>query len=113
MKRILCKLSAIFLAVCVIVGCGIAVSAASVPTQTYHYWSDVSTSRKAVYSKPMYEVEAIIDSNTIGVGKFTQINSICTDDKGYVYILDSNSRVVILDNEYNLVKEIGDRKSVV
>lgn len=107
MKRILCKLSAIILAICVIVGCGIAVSAASTPTQTYHYWSDVSTSRKAVYSKPMYEVETIIDSNTIGVGKFTQINSICTDDNGYLYILDSNSRVVILDYNYNFVREIG------
>lgn len=83
-----------------------ASAATQVPFESYTYWEDIGTERKAVYSRPMYEVNKVLDALSLGIEPFTTINDVYSDDKN-VYILDNNSRIVMLDKQYNLLKEIG------
>lgn len=105
-KKTLCRLFAVVLAVCLAFGAVTSVSAA-VPTDSYTYWQGVTSNGKAVYGKSMYDVDKLIDVADLGLTRFTQITAMCKDDNNNVYILDSSSRIVILDNQYNLVGEIG------
>lgn len=75
-----------------------------VPYQSYTYWVDYNTSEKtAVYSKPMYEVEKIVSSQSLLADENSRLNDVTTDKDGNVYILDSgNSKIFILDSNYNL-----------
>ncbi len=107
MKRMLCRLSAVILALCLLAGCVVAVSAATVPTETYAYWNNVSSTSKSVYSKNLYDVKTVLDAKAMGVESFSEIVSICTDDNDNLYILDGNSRIIVLDANYNLIREIG------
>ena len=106
MKKALCRLFAVILAILLVASAVTAVSAAA-PTDSYTYWTNVGTQRKAVYGKAMYDVDDIIDVTKIGVNKLTQITSMCKDNDENIYILDSNSRIVVLDKNFNLVKELG------
>lgn len=105
MKKSLFRLFAVILAIFTLAGSLMAVSAA--PVESYTYWTNVGTKRKAVYNKAMYDVDTVIDVAKLGVTRFTKISAMCTDDNDNVYILDSDSRIVVLDKEYNFVKEIG------
>lgn len=103
-----------FLAVFLIIAClasvAFSVSAATqVPFESYTYWEDIGEERKAVYSRPMYQTEKVIDAFTLGIEAFDTINDVYSDAKN-IYILDNASRIVVLDREYNLVKEIGEIK---
>ncbi len=80
---------------------------AEVPYESYTYWSEVGEQDKAVYNRPMYSAEFSIDSDLLGIQKFSKINDITFGNEGNLYILDNNSRIVILDKDYRLVKEIG------
>lgn len=106
MKKALCRLFAVILAICLVASAVTAVSAAA-PTDSYTYWTNVGTQRKAVYGKAMYDVSTTIDVKKLGVEKLSKITSLCVDNDNNLYILDAQSRVVILDNEYNFIKEIG------
>ncbi len=107
MKKAFSRLFTVLLALCLVFGTAFSVSA-SAPTDAYTYWTNVGTQRKAVYAKSMYDVETTIDVTELGVAQLTQITCICTDPDGNLYILDTSSRVVVLDNEYNLLAEFGD-----
>jgi len=97
----------VFLVVLCLAGASFGASAATqVPFESYTYWEDIGEERKAVYSRPMYETQMVIDALSLGIEDFTTINDIYSDDKN-VFILDNSSRIVILDKKYNLVKEIG------
>lgn len=106
MKKTLSRLFAVVLAVCLAFGAVTSVSAA-VPTDSYTYWTGVTSNGKAVYSKPMYDVGNFIDVTDFGVARLSQITAMCKDDNDNIYILDANSRIVILDSQYNFVGEIG------
>lgn len=106
MKQILTRLSAIALAFCLIATAAVHVSA-EVPYESYTYWLDVSDKNKAVYNRPMYEAGFVIDSSSAGIGEFTKIQDITTDKDGNLFILDSDSRIVILNSRYALIREIG------
>ena len=80
-------------------------AAEELPYESYTYWTGVSRDKKAVYSKPMFEAKEVIDAASLGTSEFKQINDICTDDKGNTYILDSESRLLIMDGKYRLLKE--------
>ncbi|MBO5019093.1 MAG: hypothetical protein J6D52_00365 [Clostridia bacterium] len=73
---------------------------AEVPYESYTYWSDVGEQDKAVYNRPMYSAEFNIDSDLLGIEKFSKINDITFGNEGNLYILDNNSRIVILDKDY-------------
>ena len=106
MKKALCRLFAVILAIC-LVASAITVVSAAVPTDSYNYWKGVTHSGKAVYTKPMYDVNKLIDVSDLGIERLEKINAMCKDNNNNIYILDANSRIVILDSEYNLLNEIG------
>ena len=90
-----------------------AVSAVSSNTdemgyETYTYWYDVSSkgARKVVYSKPLYDVEQVVSESTLDCINKSKLVDVHSKD-GITYILDTgNSRVVILDKDYNVLKII-------
>ncbi len=106
MKKALCSLFAVILAICTVAGTMTSVSAAT-PVDSYTYWSGVTSSGKSVYSKSMYELDKLIDPAELGIARLEEINAMCKDDNDNIYILDKNSRIVVLDSQYNLVTEIG------
>lgn len=62
-----------------------------------------------VASPNVYQVKQIIDGAIEEFGRLSNPEDIYVDDQDYIYILDSgNCRVVILDNEYNYVKELKE-----
>ena len=107
MKKSLSRLFAVILAIVVVASAAFSVSAVA-PAESYTYWTNVGTQRKAVYSKSMYDVGEIIDVTKLGVDSLKQITSMCKDSDNNLYILDSKSRIIILDDEYNLVREIKE-----
>ena len=80
---------------------------AEVPYESYTYWSDVGDENKAVYNRPMYSAEYNIDAVSLGIEPFTKIKDITFDSEGNLFVLDSASRIVVLDQNYTLVREIG------
>ena len=80
---------------------------AEVPYESYTYWSEVGEEDKAVYNRPMYSADFVIDSTSLGIEKLSKINDITFDDGGYLYILDNESRIVKLDSNYKVIREIG------
>lgn len=106
MKKALSRIFVVILALCLVLGTMSAVSAAT-PTDSYNHWTGVTNRGKAVYSKSMYDVQQLIDPVDLGIERFTEIVAMCKDSDNNIYILDKSSRIVILDDNYNLVKEIG------
>ena len=80
---------------------------AEVPYESYTYWSDVGERDKAVYNRPMYTADFNISSADLDIADFSKINDITVDQSGNLYILDKDSRVVILDTNYKLIREFG------
>lgn len=80
-----------------------------IPYESYTYWENYSgTEKKAVYSKPMYQPDFIIDAEYFNIKSFTTLADVCSDDKGNVYILDGGASVIyILDKDYNHIKTIS------
>ncbi len=106
MKKALCRLFAVILAICLVAGAVTAVSAA-VPVDSYTYWNGVTANGKAVYSKSMYELDRVINPAELGIARLSSISAMCKDNDDNIYILDKASRIVVLDKDYNLVTEIG------
>lgn len=80
---------------------------AEVPYDSYTYWLNVGEQDKAVYNRPMYSADFNIDASDLGIADFSKINDITFDASGNLYILDKDSRIVVLDAGYNFIKEIG------
>jgi len=99
------RLFAILLTVCLLFGSAVSVSAAA-SGKEYSYWYGVSNANKSVYSKAMYTATDLLDSDDIGVEDFSEISNIAADEN-FIYILDSDSRITVLDKSFKLVREIG------
>ncbi len=80
---------------------------AEVPYESYTYWTEVGEQAKAVYNRPMYTAEFAFDAVSLKIGAFTEITDITVDGDGNLYVLDSRSRIIVLDKDYKLVREIG------
>ena len=88
-----------------------AAAANETPNDSYTYWGNIGggSEKKAVYSRPMYLVDSLIDSVSLNVEAFTKLSDIYCAKDGKIYLLDGgSSRVFILSNEYKLIKEIKD-----
>ncbi len=105
-KRFLKSIFTIGLVLLLVVASSV-VASAEVPYDSYTYWSDVGSENKAVYNRPMYSAEKSFDALSLGIEPLSKINDISVDGNGNLYILDSKSRIIVLDNNYNFVQEIG------
>ena len=109
-KKILGRIAVLILAAIVLVGSVLTVSAESsqyVPNESYTYWNDITgAGRKLVSNRAMFETETVFDAKKLGVENFSSLIDICTDKNGYVYLLDTASRIIVLDENYVFVKEI-------
>ncbi len=86
-----------------------AASGVEVPYDSYTYWA--GDSFNAISSKASYEPQAVLTAARIGVDAFAEINDVCSDKAGNIYVLDGkNSRIVILNPDYTLKKEIREIK---
>lgn len=70
---------------------------------TYTYWYEfVGKTRKAVYSKPMYEVYKVFSSHDLGCSSSSSFTDVCTSASGKTYLLDGNASTIhIVDENYN------------
>lgn len=56
----------------------------------------------------MFSVETVLNAKDLKIHDFTALNDICTDEKGNIYLLDSASRIVVLNSKYEILYEIGE-----
>ncbi|OUS78114.1 gluconolactonase [Paenibacillus sp. MY03] len=104
------KLKKIFLLLLVVTFLGqfqvsLAQAEAPYPEYNYSYWG------KTVPSPVAYLPSRIIDGKSLGIGDFKNPEDIYTASDGRIYLLDSgNGRIVILDQNWRLIKEIVDFK---
>ena len=83
-----------------------------VPYDSYSYW-ETDGSFKAVYTKPLFDVSKVLTSHSLGIEDFTELVDISVSKNGYIFILDSSSRIIVLSPDYSFYKEIknvGDRE---
>ena len=108
-NRIIKKIIALIMftvIVCLLSVTAYAESSEYVPYENYTYWEDISGSgRKLVQNKPMYTAKTSYTAKTLGIEDFGELNDICVAN-GYIYLLDSNCRIVVLDSNYKYVKQI-------
>ncbi len=114
-KKMLTRIAVIAMAALILVGSVLTVSAESsqyVPYESYTYWDNITgADRKIVYNRPMIETEYVLNANTIGVDTITELNDVCTDKDGYVYLLDAGmegvpAKIIVLDSNYKFYKQI-------
>ena len=73
----------------------------NIPYTTYNYMQ--SDNYLAQAEKAMYSVDRVLNSTKIGVEKFGELNDICSDSQGNIYILDGKtSRIIVLDENLSL-----------
>ena len=106
MKSLFSKILVVALILCMLFTIQVPASAQE-PYDSYTYWANTQSSDVEVLNRPMYEAVGVIDAAKIGVAKFTSIKGIVTDKHDNVYILDSTSRIVVTDKNFNFIKEIG------
>ncbi len=87
----------------------LASSPEEIPFESYTYWENYAgAGKKAVYSKPMYQPDFVMDAGYFGVQSFTTLSDVCADENGNVYILDGGaSALYILDKNYNPLGSIS------
>jgi len=90
------------------VGASTALDSPELSYESYTYWQDYAgQEKKAVYCKPMYEPSFAIDNTYLSEEKLFEVNDICTDKNGNLYILDSGAGIIyLLDKEYNYLSKI-------
>lgn len=106
MKRLFSKILVVALILCMLFTIQVPASAQE-PYDSYTYWNNVQSAEVEVVNRPMYEAVDVITAAKIGVANFTAVKNIVRDKQDNVYILDSTSRIVVTDKNFNLIKEIG------
>ena len=113
MKKALVKLITAGMLTCILISPASAASSAGdsagIPYTSYnYYYGDVT---KPAEINAFYDVETVLTAARAGVEPFQEINDICTDSSGNIYILDGKgSRVVLLDGDYRLRGEFSGVK---
>ena len=99
-KKLVCLLLVTLL---VLSSTGIAAYAGQ-PDRTYTYEDS-----EAVPSTNIYQVKKIVDASIMGTTRMANPSDIFVDNSDRVFILDrGNCRVLILDKDYKLIKELKD-----
>lgn len=80
---------------------------AEIPYITYNYRQGDSSF--PVTTKALYYTETVLTAGNLGIESFGELNDISVDEDGYLYLLDGkNSRVVVIDSNYNYIKTITE-----
>lgn len=104
MKKIRLLLTALIMSA--LIPASIAVSA-QIPFDSYTYWEN-GDSRKSVYNRSVYETAFALNADELSGGTgLTGIKGICTDKKDNIYILDSASRVIVLNGKFEVTGGFG------
>ena len=113
MKKLFARIAAIMLCMLVLVPVS-GVSAVSEKTDeigydTYTYWYNFTgKTRKAVYSKPMYEVSTVLTAADLGCVSGSSLTDVHTTENGITYLLDGGASVVrMFDKDYNLLGQFS------
>lgn len=78
-----------------------------IPYTSYTYWE--SGGFTAVSAKAAYKTEVSLTAKRLGIENFSELNDVCADKSGNIYILDGkSSRIVILDPDYSVKSIIDD-----
>lgn len=78
-----------------------------VPYNSYTYWE--SDSFTAISAKASYEPQTVLTAARLGIDSFAEINDVCTDKAGNIYVLDGkSSRIVILNPDYTVKRIITE-----
>lgn len=101
MKKRLWKL---ILCLC-IVGCMVPAKAYAATPYTHQTTNDKN--REVVYSRDVYEAEKQITATSLGISTLSGITDIYCAKDGNIYVLcGEESRLVVLDEDYRLVREL-------
>ena len=104
MKKIRLLLTALIMSA--LIPAGMAVSA-EIPFDSYTYWEN-GDSRKSVYNRAVYETAFALEADELSGGTgLTGIKGICTDKNDDIYILDSASRVIVLNGKFEVTGGFG------
>lgn len=73
-----------------------------IPYDSYTYWNYSASERKAVYCKPIYKTELVLDYMDMGAEKqLGKITDVVASKSGKLYILDGDmSAIYILNSDY-------------
>jgi len=114
-KKSLLKTALCFVLTAVILCGGITASAANttvysdhgdIPYETYTYWN-TGSGFEAVYTKPLYSAPKVLNAQDLGLADFKTLYDVSVSKDGFVFVLDGDgSKIIVLDNEYKLYKEI-------
>lgn len=111
MKKSIVKCFFAFVFIIILISSSIVVSAESslfIPYESYTYWNDVSgDGRKLVKNRTMFEFVDIIESTDYNLESFSELVDVFVDNKENIYLLDKESRIVILDSEFNFITELN------
>ena len=66
---------------------------AEIPYYTHNYV--VSDSYSAQPVNAVYSVETVLNSGKLGIEAFSELNDVCTDKNGDIYILDGRARALL------------------
>ncbi len=105
------KILAVILCIVCLFSSGVTAFAADftdAPNDATANWAGEANKKDLVYSRPMFEHYKTVDAFNLGVENFGSLYDIYAAD-GKIYILDSTSgRIVITDEDFNLIKEIKE-----
>ena len=104
MKRILKTITASLIAAVTLVS--VISASAEIPCASYTYWDNIGDERKEVYNRAMYSCDTVLNAQRLGISAFKELNDVCTDSDGRIYLLDSSSRISVFDGNYSLLYEI-------
>ena len=104
MKRILKTITASLIAAVTLVS--VISASAEIPCASYTYWDNIGDERKEVYNRAMYSCDTVLNAEKLGISAFKELNDVCTDSDGRIYLLDSSSRISVFDGNYSLLYEI-------
>lgn len=106
-KGMLRKTAAVLAAVFAVL-CALTLPAAAEAVETYTAWDRTDGGKQTVYSREMYRVERVVSAGSLGMdSKLSGITDICCGPDGKLYVLcGGKSRLVVLNGDYTLDREI-------
>ena len=82
-------------------------ASAATPTEAYSHQMTNDKERQIVYGRDVYSATRQINATSLGVEKLSGITDIHCSEEGHIYLLcGDDSRVLILNNNYELEKEL-------